>query len=145
MKNTIIAISLLAVLVVAGLFTWRTVEINRHRNACLSLREQMLKHPPTDPKHYTFLSQWQEHKGFLVTLGYFTTNTFQIVNLRNDGPRGEALLEETRNLCPDDDPVDLLWSGDSNLLTVWDRPQKMKIWEELIRKHDVPPMEGGQQ
>ena len=82
----------------------------------------------------------QKHRQALIKLGYLERRTFTTQFLISNRSQIEQMSKEYSKMYP----ASTIRFSIGNKIHITDRPEKMKIWEELVEKYDVPLAEPNQ-
>lgn len=137
-------IVLVIVLVLGGLASLgylcrKPLFITYHKLGQRSALKAMRRTPTSERQRNSLQNLWdrfQHHQEALIRLGYLEKSSFQTEFLTARSPQ----TEEFRRRYPGPS-YSVGWG---KTLTITDRPERMPIWESLIREYDVPPTDPNQ-
>jgi hypothetical protein len=138
-----IILLVLAVLVTIGYLYRKPLLITYHRLGQRSALRAMhhAAMPQMQQERYRRHSErFQRHMEALIRLGYLEKREFQTKYLTSRTPQTQVMIEEFRRRHPRSS-YNIGWG---KTLIIIDRPERMRTWESLVRKYDVPPSDSNQ-
>ncbi len=138
------AICLFAVAVL----TYRPMAVVYHRNRMNASYEKIRQVGPEDPKQEYWIDAYEHHKGRLVDLRYFQRREYILQHMARDSIESRRLWEELNAKWKElsekvPHRIDVSMgedaASDSDRIVVFDCPENLPIWEEIVLAHDQPP------
>ncbi len=96
---------------------------------------------PDDSKQSTYIERYDAHRDALVRQGYFERREFVLANISVPSLQAKRLWQELQAEFSNYPHVTMQGyePTTTDMITVWDRPESIEEWAEIIRAHDMPP------
>ncbi len=115
--------------------------IRFHVSQMGTAREKIAKTGARDPRQSEFIERYDAHRDALVRLGYFERREFVLRSISVPSLESKRLWQELLYRFPDHPHVTMQGYGPAaiDMVVVWDRPNMIARWQEVIGAHDLPP------
>ena len=140
----VLSMQFVVLLLIIGLFALgyyfrKDILISYHKWGQASALRSMSKHSmqTANDKFHIYSQKMQEHEKALIELGYLEERTFDMRYITAPSAQINKATEEFARRCPRS--FCGFSSRGSHTITVTCQTDMMPIWEELIKKYDVPP------
>lgn len=142
-KNTkvFVLVTLIFMAALAALWwNWEPLAIQYHRTYMNSSLTHAIEVGPRANNQSDYLERYDYHLAALVSHGYFERREFVLSHISVPTIESRRLWQELQERFPDHPHVTM--SGyeptTTDMIVVWDRPDRMKQWEDIILAHDKP-------
>ena len=140
-----VVLGILVGLVLAAYLCRKPVLVTYHRWADHAALQGMRRYGAKEGQHDRFeryAARYRRHHEALIHLGYLERRPFHPKYLKQDSPQMQKMLAEFGRRCPRAS-YDIGWvpdrgAEDGPAFHIEDRPDRMPVWESLVREYDVP-------
>ena len=135
---TLVGVVISAVIILA-LFH-NDIAIAYHHRTMMRAWAKILEVGPNGNDQSQWIESYEHHRDALVQYGYLVRREFPLVV---KPPETSRIWKQVTAKFPDHIHVAMettQWAWPENKIIVWDRPERIPIWEATIRKYDVPEL-----
>lgn len=138
---TFIAIVSLLLLIASSIFWKRIVLIKYHKLLMMYSWDKIFTVSAYDDSQDDYSVAYEKHRDALVRLGYFERREFPFAHITCPSLQSRRLWEELEKMFPNHPHVSMRGYEPEtpDMITVWDRPQRLSEWESIIAAHDASP------
>lgn len=138
----VLAFVTIVICAVAALVAFHTeIAIGYHYRAMMRAEAKIREIGPNG-NQTPWIDRFEYHRGKLVQCGYFVRREFP---LAVKPPETRRVWKHLVAEFPDHVPLcgemqSTEWGRPENKIIIWDRPDRIPVWEAAIRKYDVPEL-----
>ena len=139
-----VAVTLVVIIicaVVALVVFHKEIAIHEHYRAMIRAEAKIREIGP-DGNQMPWIKRFEYHRDKLVQCGYFVRREFPLVV---KPPETRRVWKHLKAEFPDHvcgEMYSTEWGWPENKIIIWDRPDRIPVWEAAIRKYDVPETPG---
>jgi hypothetical protein len=140
-KGALVGVVLLLVIVALVAFGRLPALVAWHKWRMESALQNAYRLGPV-PRQSDYIESHNYHRQWLVDLGYFEHRTFRLKHIMTHTPEYRRCWNLMEQAFPFTGYINVEsgWPEKPTpmVLEVWDRPERMPLWEKFVQEHDVP-------